>query len=235
MVKVFEKDFRTKVYEDEHSAITSEDTKNFIRFNSFDSLSKIFKKVHAKIIITKPLVELQNILSFFTFFPGSRAIWIYRNYRDVAFSNIAHFGVKNGHNNLRPILSNEQNNWRSQNLPVKIREVVQKYFDDETSSYDAAALFWYVRNALFFELNLDKRNDVAMCKYEDFVQNPKDNMRRIYSFFQINYPGDKIVDEVHSRATGKGKTIELSAPIENLCKDLYEKMEQAYNECLKKQ
>ncbi len=235
MVKVFEKDFRTKVYEDEHSAITSEDTNNFIRFNSFESLSKIFKKVHAKIIITKPLVELQNILSFFTFFPGSGAIWIYRNYKDVAFSNIAHFGVKNGHNNLRPILSNEQNNWRSQNLPVEIREVVQKYFDEEMSSYDAAALFWYVRNALFFELNLDKRNDVTMCKYEDFVQKPKDNMRRIYNFFQINYPGDKVVDEVHARATGKGETLELSAPIAGLCKNLYQKMEQAYKECLDKQ
>ena len=234
MVKVFKKDFRTKVYEDEHSALTSEDKKNFIRFNSFDSLSNIFQKVHAKIIITKPLVELQNILSFFTFFPGSKAVWIYRNYKDVAYSNITHFGVDNGHNNLRPILSNTQDNWRSQNLPNEIRKVVQEYYSDEMDSYDAAALFWYVRNALFFSLGLDKRSDVIMCKYEDFVQYPKDNMRRIYKFLQINYPGDKIVDEVHAKATGKGRTLDLSAPIEKLCSDLYIKMEEAYCNSLKK-
>lgn len=228
MVKVFQKDFQTKIYEDEHSAITSEDTKNFIRFNSFESLSKIFKKVHAKIIITKPLVELQNILSFFKFFPGSKAIWMYRNYKDVAFSNIAHFGVKNGHNNLRPILSNEQDNWRSQNLPIEIRKVVQEYFNDEMSSYDAAALFWYVRNALFFELGLDKRDDVTICKYEDFVTKPKENIKRLYAFLHVKYPGDKIVNDVHVRALGKGHALNLSEPILNLCENLYQKMNRFY-------
>lgn len=228
MVKVFQKDFQTKVYEDEHSPITSEDTKTFIRFNSFESLRKIFNRVHAKVIITKPLVELQNILSYFDLFPGSKAIWIYRNYKDVAFSNITHFGKENGHRNLRPILENDQKNWRSENLPSNIRNVVLEHYHDDMSSYDAAALFWYVRNALFFDLGLDKREDVAMCKYEDFVSKPKENIKRLYTFLDIPYPGDKIVDEVHTKATGKGTKLTLSPEIDEICKRLYKKMEETY-------
>lgn len=233
MVKVFQKDFQTKIYEDEHSAITSDDKKSFIRFNSFESLYKIFSKVHAKVIITKPLVELQNILSFFSFFSDSKAIWIYRNYKDVAFSNITHFGKENGHMNLRPIIDNDQQNWRSENLPDSIREVVLNNFREEMSSYDAAALFWYVRNALFFELGLDKRDDVAMCKYEDFVSEPKMSIRRLYEFLCIKYPGDKIVDEVHAKATGKGTKIALSPEIDRICDELYRRMEEAYRDKLK--
>ena len=232
MVKVFQKDFQTKVYEDEHSPITSEDMKSFIRFNSFESLFKIFQKVNAKVIITKPLVEIQNILSYFDFFPGSKAIWIFRNYKDVAFSNITHFGKDNGYKNLKPILDSEDNNWRSENLPNKIREVVSKHYIEDLGSYDAAALFWYVRNALFFELGLDKRSDVTMCKYEDFVQKPAKNIRRIYDFLEIHYPGDKIVEEVHQKATGKGRIVELSKSINDICDELYLKMEDVYKNCL---
>ncbi|MBN2016780.1 MAG: sulfotransferase domain-containing protein [Candidatus Cloacimonetes bacterium] len=228
MVKVFQRDFQTKIYEDEHSAITSEDKKSYIRFNTFESLIKIFSRVHAKVIITKPLVELQNILSYFDYFPGSKAIWIYRHYKDVAYSNITHFGKDNGHKNLRPILYADKNNWRSENLPDNIRKVVLEHYYDQMSSYDAAALFWYARNALFFELGLDKRDDVTMCKYEGFVNKPIENIRRLYSFLRIKYPGDKIVDEVHARATGKGTKLALLPEIDKLCKDLYEKMEKEY-------
>ena len=231
-MKIFNKDFRSKVFEDEHSPITSQDTKTFIRFNSFDSLDNIFKKVHAEIIVTKPLVEIQNIRSFFHHYPNSRAIWIYRHYKDVTFSNITHFGINNGYNNLQPILENDQDNWRSENLPSSLREVVLKHYTQNIEPYDAAALFWYVRNALFFELDLDKRNDVIMCKYEYFIQNPASDIKRIYKFLQVSYPGDKIVDEVHTRAVGKGKKIQLTSAIDDLCNNLYTKMDQVYQEKL---
>lgn len=76
--------------------------------------------------------------------------------------------------------------------------------------YDAAALFWYVRNYFFFHLNLDKREDVMMCSYEDFVKYPDKFIKNIYYYFDLKYPGDRIVSEVHSRATNKGKNVELS-------------------------
>lgn len=234
MMKVFKKDFRSKVYEDEFSAVTSEDERDHIRFNNFESLDRIFFNAHAKIIITKPLVELQNILTYFKHFNGSKAIWMYRYYKDVAYSNITHFGRDNGIKNLLPIIKNEQSNWRSENLPSDIRKIVLENFDEKMNPYDAAALFWYVRNSLFFKLGLDKRTNIVICKYEDFVHYPRENMRRIYDFMDLKYPGDKIVDEVHVRALGKGRDLQLSEPISYLCESLYQKMERFYNQSIGK-
>lgn len=83
--------------------------------------------------------------------------------------------------------------------------------------YDVAALFWYIRNYFFFHLKLHKRDDIMMCKYEDFVKLPSKFIRKIYSRFDIHYPGDHLTDEVHGKATIRGRCIVVTPKIENLC------------------
>jgi hypothetical protein len=163
------------------------DLKTKIRLNPLGSVKKIIAKNKASLVILKPLVETQNAIKLLEFFPRSKAIWAYRNYKDVAFSNLRHFGLQNGINNLEPIVMNQSDNWRAENVPDYIRKIVLKYFDKNMNPYDAAALFWYVRNNFFFELNFDVNRDVIMCKYEDLVTKPLKILKIFMVLLTMNF------------------------------------------------
>ena len=97
------------------------------------------------------------------------------------------------------------------------------------SQYDAIALFWFARNQLFYELNLDRNSKVFICKYEDLVAQPREMMKAMYQFLEINYQEIRGINEVHSQSVGTGNTLELSPSIDQLCHDLQEKLDYTYS------
>jgi len=111
--EIFEKDLNTKVYSESskiHSRYDPDNINKKIRLVPYTTLNNFFKKDHALLIIAKPLVESQNILELLEYFEGSKAIWMFWHYKAVASSNLNYFGIKNGINNLRPIVENNPNN-----------------------------------------------------------------------------------------------------------------------------
>ena len=97
------------------------------------------------------------------------------------------------------------------------------------SQYDAIALFWFARNQLFYELNLNQNSKVFICKYEDLVAQPREMMKTIYQFLNMNFQEIKGIDEVQSKSVGRGDVIELSPSIDQLCHDLQEKLDHTYS------
>ena len=102
MTRIFFRDLRAKVYR-ESSILSSRDPIK-IRLNPLHLVKMKIDNVQAPIIVLKPLAESQNIIKLLQFFPESRAIWIFRNYKDVASSNLKLFGEMNGVNDLKPIV-----------------------------------------------------------------------------------------------------------------------------------
>lgn len=226
MAKIFERDFRTNVY-GEFSKMSALDTETKIRLNPLPWVKAQLERDKVPLIVLKPLVETQNALKLLEYFDDSKALWMYRDYRDVASSNLAHFGVKNGINNLRAIVQNAPQNWRSEKVSADTRAIVLKFFSEEMNSHDAAALFWLARNRLFFEQALDRHPRVTMCKYEDLLAKPEQIMRGIYRFAGTVYPSDEILVDVRADS-GKGKNIKLSPAVDLLCKEMLEKLDAAY-------
>jgi len=227
MLRIFEKDLNTKVY-GEFSKLSSGDVHQKIRLNPLDSVKEVIDKDRAPLIISKPLVETQNSLKLLDYFNGSKALWMYRHYKDVALSNLKRFGIENGINNLRPIVENNPQNWKSESVSESVRKIVLEHFSEDMNPYDAAALFWFVRNNLFFELRLDENPNVMMCRYEDLVMNPLEIINKIYEFIGHNFPGQKMVSEIYSLSLGKGRRVELSPEIDLLCKEFLEKLDKVY-------
>jgi hypothetical protein len=226
MTRIFEKDWNSKVYT-AFSKLSSRDSQN-IRLDPLPEVAKAISRDRAPLIVMKPLVESQNVLHMLGFFSDSRALWMFRNFRDVASSNIVKFGQENGIDDLRPIYLGDKSNWRSDNVSDSTRDKVRKYFSEKMDPYDAAALFWYTRNVVFFEQELDKNDKVILCKYEDLVKEPSRTMRYIYNQIGVKFPGERIVGQVHMQSIGKGKSVLLSEEIKELCKELYDRLEQAY-------
>lgn len=233
--RVFARDFNVSVYR-ESSRLSSKDQthqgKYKLRLNASSELETTLSKNRAPITVYKPLVETQNIIDLFNLFPNSKALWMYRHYKDVTNSLLRKFSTNVGIRNLRGIVNNSQGNWYSEKVSDSLRLTVEKYFSEQMDPKDAAALFWFVRNQLFYELNLENNSRVLMCRYEDLASQPALVMHQIYCFLDADF-NEKNIWEVNVNSVFKGKSIELSTEIEELCDGLLKRLNTTYIEQLK--
>lgn len=227
LVNIFEKDLRTKMYR-EFSELSSMDKENGVRYDPLPVLTATIKRTSAPFLVLKPLVESQNAPELLDYFPSARAIWVYRDYRDVAASNLNKFGVANGVDDVKPIAYRDQDNWRSERASDKVHSVIKQYYSPEMAPHDAAALFWYARNQLYFDLGLDHDPRVMIIKYEELVHNPHDKIQQIYTFMAQPFPGPHIVSNVHVGSVGKGCKIQLTDEIDSRCDALLNKLNNLY-------
>lgn len=228
--RVFARDFNTSVYR-ESSCLSSNDSthsgKYRLRLNSFQSLESDLAKDWAPTIVLKPLVETQNILSLLDYFPQSKALWMYRNYRDVVNSFLNKFSQNVGIRNLKAIVEGNDEFWYSESVPSSVRSTVVQYYSDNILPADAIALFWYVRNSFFYELELDINPRVMMCRYEQMVEYPNQFINQLYSFLGKKFSIQNAW-EINSNSISKGKSIEISADISHLCDGLLDKLDQSF-------
>lgn len=220
---LFRQDWDTVTF-DEMSPLSLEDPGHF-RWDSIADVRTRIMSSRAPLIVAKPLVESQNLRTILAAFPEAAAIWMYRQYRDVVRSNLRYFGDDTGHRDLAPILAEDQSNWRGQNLSREASESIRRVYSPDLSGHDAAALFWYARNSLFFSQGLQNEPTVTTCCYDDLVREPARIMSCAYQILDKPYPGDRIVADVFDRSVGKGKELLLSPDVESLCEDMLDRLE----------
>jgi hypothetical protein len=227
MNRIFSRDLNVSVYR-EASKLSSNDQPKRLRLNPLDQVQQEFNRNKAPIIVLKPLVESQNILHLLNYFPASQALWMYRHYRDTAISLVSRFGENTSLRDIKYIVENDRSSWYAEGASVPVRAVVTQHYSEAMNPYDAAALFWFARNQLFYELNLDQNPRVLLIRYEDLATDPGITIERIYQFLGSNDSNNKLVREVKATSVGRGEQIELSPAIEQLCAELLNQLEQTY-------
>ena len=179
--------------------------------------------------VMKPIVDSQITNTLLDEIEHSSALWVYRDFKDVALSNIKKFGdFHGGHAHIEALLKPDHNNWRGQNVSDKTKNIVTKLSVANLSPLEASCLFWYARNILFFEQDLEKREKVWLWKYEQFVQTPKQLMNELMS--RLGYPAckDKITANVSGESIGNAKELEISDEIDLLCSELQNKLDNVF-------
>ncbi len=204
----------------ESSALTSNDPMNRLRLVAPGRARAIIDRAHAPFVIIKALVEIQNMHRLLPEFPGSRAIFLYRHYRDVVASDLRTFGLKNGIANLGPIVREDPKNWRSEGISRYVQDIVRRYFREEMNPYDAGALFWYSRNMLYFDRGLDRLESVRLLRYERLVAEPILAVHRVRQFAEVQGDCRFEAERVHTASIRKGQDIEISSEIRDLCDTL---------------
>jgi hypothetical protein len=91
--------------------------------------------------------------------------------------------------------------------------------------YDAAALFWWARTSLFFDLRLQERPDVRLCSYERLVAAPEPTARELYDFIGLKYPDRDITKGVHRQSASRGDEVTLSPDVRQLCEELWQRLD----------
>jgi hypothetical protein len=223
LTRIFHRDWNAKVYfEDSNLSVHTGEEK--LRLKPLPVVKQLIERQRFPLIVLKPLVEAQNAVKLLDHFPNSRALWMYRHYKDVADSNLRRFGQMNGIMDLRYLAQNQIENWRVEHVPDRVKQVVLSYFSETMNPYDAAALFWYVRNSLFFDLGLDENPKVMAADYDQLINQPRQTIMRMYDFVRMPYAGDHILNMIHNSSVRKGQQVILSANIESLCEQMWIRM-----------
>jgi hypothetical protein len=209
------------------SSIT-EDVPKGIRLKPLDDVSKVFSALREPLVVSKPLVESHRARELLQHFRGSRALWTYRDYRDVVNSDVKLFHSQV--ESCRIIVDGVPGNWRSEAVPERALELIRSHYDEQMSRHDAAALIWYARNSLYFEQNLQTLPSVRLWKYDDFVQNPEKNAYQIYAWLKMTPPGRRALNFVSARSVGLGHNVNINEEIEAACSELLRNLDKRYNE-----
>jgi hypothetical protein len=179
-------------------------------------------------VLFKPLADSHRtdelLDSMGTPTPG-RAIWAYRQVDGRVRSALAKFG-SNNLDVLREIASGRGGDrWQAQGLSDENRRLVESFDYSAMSPESAAALFWYVRNSLFFDTGLDRRDDVALASYDRFVADPEGMMRPLAAFLGFPYSHD-LVSHVDARASGR-PPLDIDPRIRTLTDELQARLDAA--------
>lgn len=162
-------------------------------------------------------------------FEGARAIWIYRRYEDVANSCARMQWGYHLKDMVRWVAHGELEKLgaRGKRISTDTVWLFSQLYRDDLSVEEGACLYWYLRNHLYFELNLDMDPRALLIQYEDTVMNKEKAFRKIFDF--LGFPFDSVVVEnVFASSVGKNPCPGINPAIQAVCDALKERLDAHY-------
>ena len=207
---------------------------NRILLKSNGEIRELLRTSLFPIVAFKPISDSHRAVELLEYFPHSKAIWIFRYYKDAVNSAVRKW--KHGRNNLKHIASGNlaAAGWRAGGLTPEKIELVRRFYSEEMSSHTAYALMWYLRNRLILDLQLDQRQDACLVKYEELVKNPGQHFSRIFRFIECPFR-TRYARSVYDSSVGKDRFPEIPEEIAALCESLHQQLERIYRQSLAEQ
>jgi hypothetical protein len=173
-----------------------------------------------RFVLVKPLCDTHRVDDLLAL-PGpvpGRAVWLWRDVEDRARSEVAKFGPSNL-DALRAIAAGTiGDGWQGQRLSASARSLIGDFDLGSMSPHTGAALFWYVRNELFFRLGLDRRSDVLLLSYDDLVAAPEKAMRGLCDLLGMPFH-EGLCAHISVRAPQR-RPLDLDPRVRALCDEL---------------
>ncbi len=195
-----------------------------------DSIIKwLIRHTPAPLVSFGSILDSQSTDELLSRFDGAKAIWVYRRYEDVANSCAR---MQWGHS-LKDLVrwaargEFEKLGARGRRISSDTVQLFGELIGEDLSNEAAACLYWYMRNQLYFDLNLDQDPRVLIVQYEDTVQNPVQAFRRIFHFLGLPFD-PSTVDGVFASSVGKHTWLGTDLAIQEVCDALKERLDAQY-------
>jgi len=183
-------------------------------------------------VLLKPLAESHRAIELLAIGTPSPpvAIWAWRDVDDRVRSAVSKFGP----NNLLTIQAIVRGETRSISVDGPSQEMIELVRSglsqdamafigsldlDGMDAEAGAAAFWYVRNLAYFELGLDRREDVALVSYDRMVRDPEDTMRALCRTVDVAFD-PTLVAHIERRGATDRPALRLPAAIRTACDEL---------------
>jgi sulfotransferase family protein len=193
------------------------------------TIEQLIRQSGAKFVLFKPLCDSHRTPEMLAHFaPQARAIWAYRNVDGRVRSAVAKFGESNLRV-LRAFAAGEKqrpwNAWQVQGLSDESASFIRSLDFNCLTAESAAALFWYVRNLLYFEMALDRRPDTVLANYDEFLAEPERVARALCNFLEQPYRREMIA-HVDSRRPAQRAPLPIDQRIRERCSDLKKRLDE---------
>ncbi|MEP7368262.1 MAG: sulfotransferase [Dermatophilaceae bacterium] len=198
------------------------------RMRSDDVLRQTVARSRHAFVLVKPLCDthrIDELLDLPGLAPG-RAVWMFRDVDDRARSEVSKFGESNLLALRRIADGTSGMDWQGQRLSDPLRELISGFDYGQMTPYSAAALFWYVRNSLYFDLGLDARDDVLLASYDELVSDPEGSMRRVCDFVGLPYRAE-LSDLVERRIAHQRPPLDIDPKVRSRCNAMAAQLESA--------
>ena len=194
------------------------------RIRNDDDIKQIIRLSRHKVVVFKPLTDSHRAREFLQLIPNSVAIWAFRRVEDRASSAVAKFGDHNLQVLREFSVGKGFQRWQAQGLTEESLALIRRFDYSDMTPESAAALFWYIRNSLFFSMGLDRMDSVLPLAYEDLVSHPRETMQGICRFIDGEYK-EVMIKNIHAKSLGRSQ-MQLPEQISSLCNSMYEKLHQ---------
>lgn len=178
-------------------------------------------------VALKPICETHRVNELLARFPGSKTVWIFRNYQ--AAVNSASAKWTSGREGVKRLAVGDlaAAGWRAGGLSAERLDLVKRLYRDDMSLHEANAVMWFLRNALYFDLGADTNPDVLLVRYEDLVGKPQESFARIFDFIGASLPSG-FGRAIHPPQSRKHLFPEISPDIQSICEKLESRLISRY-------
>ena len=175
------------------------------------------------VVMFKPLMESQ-FADLILQRHGGHGLWFFRHYADVANSAVEQWGphqwelcydIRHGQWARR--------GWRIERMSSATIGLINTLWRQDLSPHEGAALFWYTRNILLYELGLERSQNITLVPYESLVAEPRAWFGKIFAKMGIQLT-DHYIGEIKPTSVGKKPRPKLASSIQSLCDELLDRM-----------
>jgi hypothetical protein len=181
-------------------------------------------------VLVKPLCDSHRTAELLdglgTRRPG-RALWVYRSFEGRTRSALAKFGGSNLLALREIAVGGGRDRWEAQRLSQDSLDLLASFDWTAMTAASASALFWVLRNRLYFELGLDRRPDVLLVSYDAALRDPEAELRRICAFLGFPYRAS-LTDHIQPRPPATGGPLAIDGRVRECCDALAARLEAAH-------
>jgi hypothetical protein len=193
-------------------------------WQEYSTVMRRIRRLPFEVVAAKPLVESASATALMDAAGAVKAVWMIRRYPEVAQSNVNRFGTDNPYRDLLPICSRDATDWRYRGVTEEAWETVTALLNRRLTPFDAAALFWWTRNQLYFDQRLWKDDRIRILRYERACNQPDEVIRSLSDHIGLALPIDSIAPRVRARPL-PAETTELDPEVDRLCRKLWDSFE----------
>lgn len=202
------------------------DRRAFHRYSLLDdsTVRDVIQACPCPHIVLKPLKDSYKTINLLNMQPGSKAIWAYRHYADRVNSAIREFG-RHPLEVFERFKNTKYRSWQLIGMSEDDERLLNSLNYNDLELADAAALMWYIRNALFFNAGLCQDPRIFLWSYDAFVVDPDAQIRPVTEFIGAKYY-PCMTSQVHSKSIGKNPSPSIDDRIKSLCDEMYSRLEE---------
>jgi len=199
------------------------------RILGLDVRDRLIERSAASCVTFKPICDSHNVLDLMAQHPGSKAVWVYRRWRDVVNSSVRLWDEHWQHVIGDLLNGGKDWGWRHEAVSERTLADLRKVYRPEMTSHECMSLFWYLRNQVYYDLDLPNNPDAQIVRYEAMVTEPQDEFGRICRFLGVPYEAGA-ADIIFASSIGKERNPVDDPALTELCDRMQVRLDESWEQ-----